>query len=168
MISLNEQRDLRNNKIPARRNWLCILVATALFLAGGCGGGSDLRRAWGNVSLEGQPIAYGTIEFTPVKGTKGQSAGAVIQHGEYEVPADHGVLAGGSYKVVIVAMKETGATVPGMTDEKGRPLKEFANAIPAQYNSASTLEVTASAERSKNRFDFPLKTSPDGGARVRQ
>src|SRR4051794_13876133 len=124
--------------ISLRLSWiLCI----ATLVACGCGSGSDLRSVYGNVTLDDRPVATGTIEFTPLKGTKGPLAGASIQDSRYEVPQQHGVLVGGTYKVSIVSMKKTGRKVQEFTDKNGKSLDEFANFVPAQFNSATTLQV---------------------------
>jgi hypothetical protein len=72
------------------------------------------------------------------------------------VPQDRGVRAGGKYKVSIVSMKKTGNPVPGFSDKDGKPLDEYANYIPAEYNSRTQIEVQISDEW-VNTFDFHLK-----------
>ena len=139
--------------ISPRLTWIFCIAA---LVAGGCGSGSDLRGVQGQVTLDIQPIATGTIEFTPTAGTKGALAGAVIQDGLYTVPKDRGVHVGGHYKVSIVSMKKTGRKVAEMTGKDGRALDEFANYIPAQFSSATTLQVQISGDN-PNHLDFHLK-----------
>ena len=98
-----------------------------------------------------------------MEGTKGPLAGAGIQDSRYEVPQIHGVLAGGTYKVSIVSMKKTGRKVPEFTDKNGKSLDEFANYVPAQFSSVTTLRVKISGDN-PNRVDFHLKSDGQPGA----
>jgi hypothetical protein len=139
------------------------LIGIAALMAPGCQRGSDLRGVQGSVTYDEQPIASGTIEFMPAAGTKGAMAGAVIQDGSYTVPKDRGVHVGGKYKVSVVAIQKTGRKVAEMTDKDGRGLDEFANYIPAQYNSATKLEVQISTDN-PNRHDFHLKNDSQPAA----
>jgi hypothetical protein len=132
------------------------LVGLVLLFAAGCQGSSDLRGIQGSASYDGKPIESGTIEFVPTGGTKGATAGAIIQSGSYTVPRNLGVHVGGKYKVSIVAMKKTGRKVAEMTGKDGHALDEFASYIPAQFNSATKLEVEISGDN-PNRLDFHLK-----------
>jgi hypothetical protein len=127
-------------------------VIAAAILAVGCDAGPNLRGVSGSVTLDGAPVADGSIEFTPVEGTKGQIAGAAIKEGRYAVPEHHGVLIGGTYKVAIVSMRKTGRAVEGFTDGAGRPLPEFENYIPAKYNDETELEITISDDDSPSDF----------------
>jgi hypothetical protein len=64
------------------RAWLA--AALAVFAAvGGCGGPPQ-ARARGRVTLDGEPLAHGTIAFLPADG-KGPTAGGIVTAGGYEV-----------------------------------------------------------------------------------
>lgn len=132
------------------------LISFAMLLFHGCAPTSDLRGVQGSVTFEDQPVASGTIEFTPVKGTKGALTGSEIQGGAYSVPQDHGVHTGGTYKVSIVSMRKTGKIVQGLTTPDGKPMDEYANYIPTEHNSSTKIEVKISDE-SINKIDFHLK-----------
>jgi hypothetical protein len=139
------------------RRLMCV-AALATILISGCRG-SELRRVWGKVTFDGESIQEGTIEFSPVDGTHGPSAGGAIRDGTYEVPKEHGLLANGTYKVAIIAMKKTGRAAPEFADQNGAALPEYANYIPSQFNSATKLKVSI-AEDESNEFIFHL--SKDG------
>jgi len=136
-----------------RPTWI---FGVAALVACGCAPTSPLRGVQGTVTLEREPVASGTIEFTPVNGTKGAPAGAAVENGSYLVPQAHGVRVGGTYKVSIVAMKKTGRKVEGFGGKDGKPLDEFAKYIPDEYNSASKLTVRVTDDP-VNHIDFPLK-----------
>lgn len=137
-------------------SWPRWIAALAIVAVCGCAPKSELRGVQGAISFDDQLLASGTIEFTPVAGTKGALAGAAIAEGRYSVPQDRGVHTGGKYKVSIISMKKTGSTVPGFSDKDGKPLDEYANFIPKEYGSNSKIEVKISDEW-VNKFDFHLK-----------
>lgn len=60
-----------------------LVVALVVICAAGCGG-APRSIVRGRVSLEGKPLAHGTIAFLPVDG-KGPTAGAIVKDGRYEV-----------------------------------------------------------------------------------
>lgn len=114
-------------------------------LASGCGGkpaGPEKFRVTGSVTLDGQPIASGTISFDSADGKAG--AGAVTA-GAYtaDVPA-------GKKTVRINSQRDTGKK--GMY---GEAVTE--EVIPKKYNSESKemAEVKTSGE---NKFDFKLES----------
>lgn len=73
----------RGTRLPARRRpWLALAV-TALAATAGCGGPPQ-ALARGRVTLDGQPLAHGTIAFLPADG-KGPTAGGLVTAGGYEV-----------------------------------------------------------------------------------
>jgi hypothetical protein len=129
----------------------CLL---ALTLAG-CGGNSNpLQRVAvsGNVSLDGQPLDDGTIQFAPTD-PAGVSSGAVITNGTYSISAEQG-LPPGTY-IVRISAAEGG---PVDVEPGGDATETFAKErIPAEYNTDSkhTVEVKAGAE---NTFDFGIES----------
>jgi hypothetical protein len=51
----------------------------------GCGGRDGRPSVAGSVSFQRQPIQKGTIEFLPISGTRGPSAGGAITEGQYNI-----------------------------------------------------------------------------------
>ena len=53
----------------------------------GCDKNGEFKRASvsGVVTLDGVPVAEGSIIFRPIDGTQGPMAGAVIQNGHYAI-----------------------------------------------------------------------------------
>ena len=130
----------------------CFALAV-LVLVGGCGGG-DRRPLQGTVTLDGEPLASGLIQFEPFEGD-GLTSGAVIEAGRYEIPGRRG-LPPGRYRVRIQAMTEAPPPVPG-----GAPGEVFLppgkDLIPARYNAASELSVEI-VPAGDSRQDFQLKS----------
>ena len=122
--------------------WLGVLV--------GCGGPSHGRHALsGTIHFRGELLSQGTIQFVSVDRTPQETAGALIDKGHYQIPAEHG-LPPGQYHVVISCPVRP----PGIPADQ--PYFGLSNELlPASVNTATTLraEVTASGP---NRFDFPI------------
>ncbi len=125
-----------------------------LFIASltGCGGGTGGRvPVTGVVTLKGEPLDDGTIEFS----SSSVKSGAAIVKGKYSMPADQG-LTPGKYKVIITA--GDGKTPADSAD--GLPGPTGANIIskdriPAEYNTNSKQEVTVT-DKGPNKFDFTI------------
>jgi hypothetical protein len=136
----------------------CALVA-AVFLAG-CGSGPVRAKVGGAVSYGGKPIETGSIELSPVDGTKGPATGAAISGGRWDIAADKGPMVGGIYLVRITGTKKTGKTIAvlhGLPNQP--PTEEVVNYIPAAHNSESTLKIRVSENPADNQFTFNLKAA---------
>jgi hypothetical protein len=135
------------------RAWLCVIGLLALL---GCGHGGRIPVE-GTVTLDGQPLKNGTIQFRPLAGTNGPTAGAQVVDGKFAVPAQ-GAPFVGKFRVEITAVHLTGQKVQnpmgnGMVDE----LKQF---LPARYNSESQLQAEV-AVAGPNHFEFMLTSAPE-------
>jgi hypothetical protein len=144
--------------MPSIRTTCGLFVAVSAALATpGCGGGGGdnlpRQEVSGTVTLNGQPLADGTIQLMPMSQEQGTLAGGEVKDGKFSIDRTAGPVPGG-YKVMIFS---AGGAAPASTGEMpGQappPPKEL---IPPQYNSASTLNVEVKAE-GPNTFDFPLK-----------
>jgi hypothetical protein len=133
--------------------WPALLVC--LLACVGCGG-SGTVAVRGAVTLDGAPLQNGEIEFSPSSGTSGPTAGAVIENGQYEVPAvEQGLRAGGVYDVRITSLQGRGnfAKDPNAPGGKREALE---NVIPPRYNETTELQITVSAESGESVHDFEL------------
>ncbi len=112
------------------------------------GPGYSTAKLAGTVTIDGTPIAAGTITFTPLEGNRGLGQPAEIKAGRYEasnVPQ-------GKVRVDFHATRETGK----MVDFFGKPTPEVENLIPAHYRTGLPLEVTGDNPQQ----DFKLTTKP--------
>jgi hypothetical protein len=137
------------------RQWIVVLLGVALGAQAGCGTSNPLGRkaVSGTVTLDGAPLASGSIEFTPLGG--GVSSGAVIDGGKYEIPAESG-LPPGKYRVSIVDNPPAAPLPPGHMPGDDLPPQPKPR-VPASWNQNSTHEVEVT-EQGPNRFDFSITT----------
>lgn len=123
-----------------------LLPAAAILFACGCEPQTHGTLS-GKVTLNGQPVPSGSIRFTPIDGNS-SSASCLIRDGSYQakIPVN-------THRVVISSPQVVGGK-PGSnpTTDDGVQVKQ---AIPKQYNDASTLTVTV--EPGKTEYDFDLK-----------
>ena len=140
---------MRGNSGKGQARWYWGLIV--LLLVGGCGKSDGRQLLEGTVTLDGDPLANGSITFRPLAGTAGPTAGAEIAEGHFYVKSEKGTFSG-TFRVAITATRLTGKKVMGldlvMIDES----EQF---IPVRYNRQSelTAEVT---EDGPNQFDFAL------------
>ncbi len=132
------------------RLWVVGLLAVA---CGGCGSSSGRQAVTGLVTVDGKPLASGSINFQPAPGLKAPSAGAAIENGRFSIPADQGLLPG-QYQVTIIGMQQTGRM---LNDEQKGKVPELA---PIRFREAGSLKATVEPGK-KAHFEFQLtSTSP--------
>jgi hypothetical protein len=119
--------------------WLFVVAA-----AGCTGEKFDRVTLTGSVTIDGQGVERGTIDFQPLEQGQGPSTTADIAAGKYtaEVPV-------GKLKVFFHATRETGK----MIDVFGKQQPETENIIPAAYQSG--IEITVS--EGETTRDFALE-----------
>jgi hypothetical protein len=131
-------------------------MAAAAPLLAGCGQEDPLQRVAvsGMVTLDGQPVKQGMIQFQP-EGPGVSTAGAAgITDGSYSLAKSEG-LEPGKYTVMITSTPPPSAPPPGgMPGDPVAPPKET---IPARYNAKTELSADVTKE-GPNTFDFPLKS----------
>ncbi|MDY0166379.1 MAG: hypothetical protein RBS80_07535 [Thermoguttaceae bacterium] len=125
------------------------LVAVAMVT--GCSRGDGRQRVTGRVTLDGQPLPEGAINFRPAPGVSANSSGGPIKAGRFELPADRGLVPG-RYLVTVTAMRETGRMVE---DEQMGTIAETA---PVVFKEAGSLEATVEAGQ-RTDFEFTLTTA---------
>ncbi|HOM17985.1 MAG TPA: hypothetical protein PLQ00_11690 [Thermoguttaceae bacterium] len=126
------------------------LVALGLWVVGclGCGKSSGRQAVTGVVTVDGKPLASGSINFQPAPGLKAPSAGAAIENGRFSIPADQGLLPG-EYQVTIIGMQETGRMV--QDEQKG----QVAELAPIRFREAGALKAKVEPGK-KAHFEFQL------------
>ncbi len=152
--------------------WM-LVGAIAVIVSIGCGGaGTGTASLSGSVTLDGEPLAEGTIQLRPTGGAAGVGGTSDITNGSYSIPVGSG-LDPGAHSVVIMAMRpatpeemakqaqdinmdepEAGEEEEedAVTPEPPSPMTQY---LPAKYNSQTTL--TADIVAGENTKDFPLE-----------
>ncbi|MCS7238090.1 MAG: carboxypeptidase-like regulatory domain-containing protein [Thermoguttaceae bacterium] len=134
------------------KGWPSLLAAgLALALLGPAGckrGDPNFATVYGEIRLDGQPLAGALVEFDPENGSP--SYGITDPYGRYTLRFNHqqaGALIG-RHTVRITTRRTT-------VDNNGRTII-LPEKIPPQYNWRSTL--SAEVRPGSNRYDFDLKT----------
>ncbi len=133
-----------------------LVAAVSLCLCLGCGADNPRGRKAlsGHVTLDGDPLDQGNIEFHPLF-EGGLQSGGQITGGKYSIPAHEGVLAG-KYRVAIEDFIPTPPTPAGyMPGDKLPPSPK--SKVPADWNSKSqhTIEVK---KEGPFKFNFDIVT----------
>ena len=138
---------MTTNRMGRRAAVLACGFALAVLTAG-CGGPpkADVK---GKVTLDGQPLKDGWIEFFPIDG-KGQTAAAIIKDGEYQAQTSVCMM-----KVCVNANKVVGKHKAYDTPDSPM-IEEVKNMIPAKYNTSS--ELKAEMKAGPNEHNFELKS----------
>ena len=139
LLFVNESLSMSNTM----RYSLAMVGLMATMLLVGCGGGnaaSAKHPVKGTVTLDGQPMAEGTIFFRTAS-TGSVDSGPIV-NGQFSLDAE-----AGSRSVEIAAYKMV------TTGEGEMATENSVNWIPARYNTSTTLsaEVTTSGA---NEFSF--------------
>lgn len=132
---------------------IALTLAICLGLASGCGGpsyeGAKRGAVSGTVTLDGNPLPYGSILFMA---QDARMTSAVIQDGAYAIPEEQGPNVG-ECTVQITGYAQ--APVSGETADDNAPAPQ--QIVPPQYNTGSTLKVTIAAGPNKHDFDLTSK-----------
>jgi hypothetical protein len=137
-------------------------VAVAIVTVSGCSGSNlpPVGQVGGVVTLDGQPLTKGHVQFMPdsSKGTKGRMAvGLIGADGRFKLtafkPGDGALV--GFHKVVIICEEDMPAFDPKVAPPPPKSL------IPVRYTDANTSGFTAEVKSAgKNDFTFALESRP--------
>ncbi len=136
---------------------LTFCLAAVIFTAGGCNDGRLERvPVSGTVSYDGQPVAQGTIRFTPLKGQQVPLSAAPIKDGQYTADSKGGV-AVGEYRVEIEAFykKKTNPNRP-LPPGVERGATGWVQYMPPKYGDKSELTFTVESGAGSTSKDFDL------------
>ncbi len=134
---------------------LSVACAIGVLSTLGCSG-PVTNTIHGDVTLDGAPLATGSIQFVPMPGTLGTSTGGNIKDGHYSVTSVKGAPCIGAYRVEIQGMRGTGKMVPD-TYKSGKMIEEQAPAVAARFNSESKLQVDLKAGDNVQNFEVSSK-----------
>jgi len=136
--------------------------AVAVLAISGCSGVKTppVGQVGGIVTLDGQPLTKGQVQFVPdsSKGTKGRMAvGLIGNDGRFSLtafkPGDGALV--GFHKVVIICEEEMPAFDPKSPPPPPKSL------IPIRYTDPNTSGLTAEVKSAgKNDFTFALESRP--------
>jgi hypothetical protein len=131
---------------------ICLAIAMSI----GCGKkGPQRAAASGRVTLDGQPIDHGVIQFLPVGGTIGPETGGVIDKGHYDITKQHGPVVGKS-RIELRASQKTGRKIQDPTGRPGVQTDETKEMFPSTFNTNSSLVRDIKDE--PNTLDFDIQT----------
>jgi len=142
-------------------NSWCV-IAVAIVAVSGCSGVKTppVGQVGGVVTLDGQPLTKGQVQFVPdsSKGTKGRMAvGLIGTDGRFALtafkPGDGALV--GFHKVVIICEEDVPAFDPKVAPPPPKSL------IPVRYTDVKTSGLTAEVKSAgKNDFTFALESRP--------
>ncbi|ADV64155.1 hypothetical protein Isop_3598 [Isosphaera pallida ATCC 43644] len=146
------------------KNWQILIGLVVLpCLAGlsGCGGQSDglpREAVSGTVRVGDQPLAQGTVMFTPVaSGADAVQVAGRIEEGSFSIPRSEGPTPG-TYRVMIIpTQKVAPAPEAAYPEDEDPALAKAATVsnIPAQDGFEAVVKAGG-----PNRFEFTLKPNP--------
>jgi len=147
----NSQPELLGLLIQNLTRVVCWMILIGC-MASGCGHhGLDVPTATisGIVTLDGQPVEKGTINFIPADGLA-PTAGAIVQAGKYSLKAPKG-----EARIQISAPKVVGTRK--IYDTPDSPIEDVVEEnIPSIYNADSVL--TYKVKTNQSNVDFDLKS----------
>jgi hypothetical protein len=142
------------------RSSSALFVCAALGLAVGCtGSGDDLPReaVSGSVTLDGQPLANGSISFMPpVAGGTATSGGSTIMNGKFSFSRETGLVPG-TYNVAIHASERSARTRPAHVGAAPKASELPKELIPVKFNANTELK-TEITKGGGNVLTFTLQT----------
>jgi hypothetical protein len=132
------------------RNGVLFYAAALVLAVGGCGS-KQRAEVSGRITLDGEPLASGTINFFPTEGNRGPTAGGIVADGRYHIAGAKGVVRGKN-RVAIRGSQKTGRQI---VNRDGDATDEVAEIVPAKYNLKTTLVRDVQPET--NNLDFDLQ-----------
>jgi hypothetical protein len=108
----------------------------------------------GKVTLNGKPVAKGTIRFIAAD-PSGVNVAAPIEGGEYSVPEGQGPTKG-KYVVQFSVLSDKPQRVPN-DDVPGQFIDQHVETLPSRYHVDSTIMLDYDPEQTRS-FDYRLTT----------
>lgn len=135
------------------RSSLCVrlLICVLLVVVMGCSDGGSVGTVRGEVTLDGQPLPKGHVEFIPIDG-QAQTAGAMIVDGKFQaqIPVS-------KMRVKLHATKPSGKKYKAY-DTPDTPWEdEMMEALPAKYNEKSDLQLEVKRGTQPVKYDLKSK-----------
>ena len=129
---------------------LLLCVGVALLFAG-CANEPPTGMITGEVTMDGQPLEDGRIQFTPLDG-QSQPGGATVAQGKFtaKVPVT-------KMKVEINGNKRTGRKIKAYDTPESPLMDEIVELVPPKYNINS--DVTLDVKPGPQEVKYELKST---------
>jgi hypothetical protein len=135
-----------------------VAVFVAVVVIAGCGQDPAGVAVRGQVRLDGEPLAAGSIEFIPEGPAAGPLAAAEIRDGRYTLGADDGPVCG-ALRVRIWGQSYLAFELDDPLQYADQSDVDLgANLVPSRYNHHTVIVVEAAAGQ-ENEFNFDLTSS---------
>ena len=129
-----------------------LILLVSMFCAAGCGN-KDRGVVAGQVTLDGEPIATGSIIFIPTRQGQAKATGGTITDDRYRLAGDAAPVIG-NYRVEIRANRKTGRMVQKPMAPRGEMGEAIEEAVATRYNDRA--ELTFEVKPGKNRADWEV------------
>lgn len=120
----------------------------------GCQPDDGLCPVEGTVTLDGQPLAEGSIGMGPMVGQPGTAVGGKILNGEFKIRASEGEML-----VNIRSQKKVPIENPTPDEVAHNVTERTVELVPEKYNDRSELKFTV--VKGKNKATFDLRTDSE-------
>ena len=120
----------------------------------GCQPDDGLCPVEGTVTLDGQPLAEGSIGMGPMVGQPGTAVGGKILNGEFKIRASEGEML-----VNIRSQKKVPIENPTPDEVAHNDTERTVELVPEKYNDRSELKFTV--VKGKNKATFDLRTDSE-------
>lgn len=138
---------------PARAG-LMILLGACLISATGCGRRPTLAPVSGRVTLDGRPLAFGSVMIQPTGGPAAR--GRIQPDGSFTVgtfaPGDGAIVGPATVRVACYEQQRPGATAQQGEPTLGKSL------IPEKYTQFETSGITTSVAAGMPPLEIPLSS----------
>ena len=111
----------------------------------------------GLVSIDGVPLAQGSILWIPVDGNLGTTTGGTIADGHYELRGDEGPAVGWN-RIEIRSPRKSGRMIPKPLAPPGEMVEADEEGVAKRFNTSSRLRVHV--PQGKSTHDFEVESRP--------
>lgn len=143
-------------QLPSHSGMLSLLLLTIISLTAGCGqkGEHETAKVQGKVTLDGQPLKFGSLLFTP-EGNFPSAEGTIRPDGTYSLGTygtnDGAVIA--KHKVIITARAAGAFALP---EDSVKGAAGTVSVVPERYGNAEKSGLVADVESGTNTVNFDL------------
>jgi hypothetical protein len=133
-------------------NRFAVSAGGLFFLATLAGCGNGMASVQGTVSLDGQPVKSGAIEFVSLDDKTIAPQGGLIVDGSFKAR-----MRPGNYTIILTGNRVTGSRKQKGFDGKEETVEETEPLFPEQFNTKSELKETIKAGSNTITLDLKSK-----------